>query len=93
MIGVYASPLSRIEPDGLKYSVSVLERAIRINYSKRSHAKFRHCTLMVNPLELVDFGLLDVGKVDQIYQIGYKSACKAIRKFDNLEQIQNKVSH
>jgi len=48
---------------------------------------------MVNPLELVDFGLLDMGKVDQIYQIGYESACKALRKFDNLKQIQNKVSH
>jgi NTE family protein len=93
MIGVYASPLSRIEPNGLKYSVSVLERAIRINYSKRSHSKFKHCMLMVNPLELVDFGLLDVGKVDQIYQIGYESACMAIRNFDNLEQIQNKVRY
>ena len=93
MIGVYASPLNRIEPDRLKYSVSVLERAIRINYSKRSHAKFQHCILMVNPSALVDFGLLDIGKVDKIYQIGYESACKAIRKFDNLEQIQNKVSH
>jgi len=91
MIGVYASPLNRIEPDRLKYSVSVLERAIRINYSKRSHAKFKNCFLMVNPLELVDFGLLDVGKMDRIYQIGYESANRAIHMLDNLEQIQNKV--
>ena len=91
MIGVYASPLNRIEPDRLKYSVSVLERAIRINYSKRSHAKFKNCVLMVNPLELVDFGLLDVGKMDRIYQIGYESANRAIHMLDNLEQIQNKV--
>jgi len=91
MIGVYASPLNRIEPDRLKYSVSVLERAIRINYSKRSHAKFKNCCLMVNPLELVDFGLLDVGKMDRIYQIGYESANRAIHKLDILEQIQNKI--
>ena len=90
-IGVYASPLNRIEPNGLKYSVNVLERAIRINYSKRSHAKFQHCVLMINPLKLVDVGLLDVGKMDQIYQIGYESANRAIHELDNLEQLQNKV--
>lgn len=91
IVGVYASPLNRIEANGLKYSVSVLERAIRINYSKRSHAKFKHCQLLINPLELVKFGLLDVGKIGEIYQIGYESACKAISKIDNLEQFQNKV--
>lgn len=88
MIGVYASPLSRIEPDGLKYSVNVLERAIRINYSKRSHAKFNHCQLMVEPLKLVDFGLLDIGKVDEIYQIGYESACETLREMGSLGQFQ-----
>ncbi len=93
VIGVYASPLNRIEPNVLKYSVSVLERAIRINYSKRSHAKFKHCHLLVNPLKLVNFGLLDVGKVEEIYQIGYESACDALSKCDNLEQFQKKVSH
>lgn len=91
IIGVYASPLNRIDANGLKYSVSVLERAIRINYSKRSLEKFEHCQLLINPLELVNFGLLDVGKIEEIYQIGYEAACKAISKIDNLEQFQNKV--
>ena len=93
LIGVYASPLNRIESNGLKYSVSVLERAIRINYSKRSHAKFKNCHLMVNPVKLVDFGLLDVGKVQVIHEIGYESTCDALRACDNLEQFQKKVRH
>lgn len=88
IIGVYASPLNKIDPNDLKYSVSVLERAIRINYSKRSHAKFKHCDLMVNPLKLVNFGLLDVGKLEEIYQIGYESACEALLKFDDLNKLQ-----
>jgi len=53
--------------------------------------KFDYCQLLINPLELVKFGLLDVGKIGEIYQIGYESACKAISKIDNLEQFQNKV--
>lgn len=89
MIGVYASPLDTIEPDELKYSVNVLERAIRINYSKRSHAKFKDCDLMVNPLKLVKFGLLDVGKIDEIFQIGYESALKAIKEHKNLDLLKN----
>ena len=91
MIGVYASPLNRIDANGLKYSVSVLERAIRINYSKRSHEKFKHCQLMINPLGLVKFSLLDVGKIEEIYQIGYESARETIMKMDNLEQFQKAV--
>ena len=46
---------------------------------------------MVNPLGLVKFGLLDVGKMEEIYQIGYESAREAILKMENLEQFQKKV--
>ena len=91
LIGVYASPLKKISPDGLKYSINVLERAIRINYSKRSRAKFRHCGLLINPSRLVDYGLLDMGKIEEIYQIGYESAIDAIRKNDQLDQFQHKT--
>ncbi len=93
LVGVYASPLSKIDANGLRYSVNVLERAIRINYSKRSHAKFSDCELMINPLKLVNYGLLDVGKMDEIYEIGYQSATEALLKIDNLEKFQNQPSH
>lgn len=79
LIGVYASPLSHIEQDSLKYSVNVLERAIRINYSKRSHKKFKNCDLLVNPIELSEFGLLEFSKMDEIFEIGYRSAKKEIK--------------
>lgn len=88
MIGVYASPLTVINPDSLKYSVSVLERAIKINYSKRSNLKFADCDLMIRPLKLVDFGLLDVNKMDQIYQIGYQSAKEELSRFHNLDLLR-----
>lgn len=93
LVGVYASPLSKIDANGLRYSVNVLERAIRINYSKRSHAKFSDCELMINPLKLVNYGLLDVGKMDEIYEIGYQSATEALLKIDNLEKFQNQPKH
>ena len=82
LIGSYASPLDAIQPESLKYSVNVLERAIRINYSRRSLRKFAHCNLVFRPLGLSRFGLLDVGKLDEIYQIGYQTASELLRSED-----------
>jgi NTE family protein len=80
LIGVYVSPMDIIKPDSLKYSVNVLERAIRINYSKRSSRKFDACDLLIQPKKLKDFGLLDVGKLEEIYQIGYETAKEELKK-------------
>lgn len=82
MIGVYTSPLDKIGPDGLKYSINVLERAIRINYSIRSHAKFEKCQLMINPKKLADYSLLDMKKMHDIYNIGYDAANEALSKIE-----------
>lgn len=82
LIGSYASPLDAIQPESLKYSVNVLERAIRINYSRRSLRKFAHCKLVIRPLDLSRFGLLDVGKLEEIYQIGYQTASELLSKMD-----------
>ena len=85
LIGVYASPLDKIKPNDLKHSINVLERAIRINYSKRSSAKFDYCSLMFRPNRLVNYGLLDIGKIDEIYQIGYESAVDTLENSDFLK--------
>jgi NTE family protein len=87
LIGVYVSPMDTIQPESLKYSVNVLERAIRINYSKRSSRKFEACDLLIRPSKLVDYGLLDVGKLEEIYRVGYESTKRelennSIRRFD-----------
>ncbi len=80
LIGVYVSPLETIQPENLKYSVNVLERAIRINYSERSLMKFDSCDLLVRPPRLVEYGLLDVGKLEEIYQVGYETTKKKLTK-------------
>ena len=79
LIGVYVSPLDTIQPENLKYSVNVLERAIRINYSERSMRKFEACDLLVRPPKLVDYGLLDVGKLEEIYQVGYETTKRELK--------------
>ena len=88
LIGVYASPLSIIKANSLKYSVSVLERAIRINYSKRSHSKFAHFDLLINPVKLVDYGLLNVNKMLEIYEIGYNCAKEELEKCNIIDELK-----
>jgi NTE family protein len=88
IIGVYASPLSTIKAQSLKYSINVLERAIRINYSKRSHFKFSNCDVMINPIKLVDYGLLDVSKMQEIYDIGYDCAKEQLEECQFLELLR-----
>ena len=80
LIGSYVSPLDTIQPESLKYSVNVLERAIRINYSERSMRKFEACDILIRPPKLADYGLLDVGKLEEIYQIGYETTKNEITK-------------
>lgn len=74
LIGSYVSPLDAIQAESLKYSINVLERAIRINYSKRSRRKFDACDILIQPPKLVEYGLFDVNKLEDIYQIGYEAA-------------------
>jgi NTE family protein len=80
LVGSYVSPLDTIQAESLKYSVNVLERAIRINYSKRSRRKFDACDILFRPSKLVQYGLLDVNKLDVIYQIGYEAARQELQK-------------
>ena len=80
LVGSYVSPLDTIQAESLKYSVNVLERAIRINYSKRSMRKFKACDVVIRPSGLVEFGLLDVNKMEDIYHIGYEAARKEFEK-------------
>ncbi len=79
LIGSYVSPLKTIEPNDLSNSLKILERAIRINYSKRSVAKFQDCQLMICPDKLGNYGLFDIAKIDEIYKIGYESAIETLK--------------
>lgn len=80
LVGIYVSPIDVIQPESLKYSINVLERAIRINYSKRSMRKFEACHLLIRPRKLVQYGLLEVNKLEEIYRVGYESAKEALSK-------------
>ena len=75
--------MDTITPESLKYSVNVLERAIRINYSERSFLKFSYFDLLIRPMELIRYGLLDMNRMNEIYHIGYNCAIEAIKRLES----------
>ena len=80
IIGVYASPLSSIRSKKLKHSYNVLDRAIKINFSKSSSQKFLNCDIMIHPLKLNKFGLFDKNYLDEIFEIGYNATLKKLKE-------------
>lgn len=84
LVGVYVSPLSTIKSERLKNSLSVLDRAIKINFSNGSLLKFPKCDIVIYPNNLNKFGLFDTKSIDEIYNIGYQITRK------KLEEIKKK---
>jgi NTE family protein len=71
-LGVYVSPLRHITKDKLVSSIDVADRAYRISNRYESIRKLEHCTWVINPPELQNYGTFTVSKMLEIYEIGYK---------------------
>jgi NTE family protein len=78
IIGVYTSPIQIITADKLRNSLSVLDRAIKINFSSGSLSKFSACDILIYPDALNKFSLFDRNHINEIYQIGYLATQKKL---------------
>jgi NTE family protein len=74
ILGVYASPLRTIREADLRNSLSVSQRAFEIGMYYNSKRKFHQCDLVLCPPELSRFGAFDTKHLDEIMQVGYRSA-------------------
>lgn len=86
IIGIYTSPIQIITADKLRNSLSVLDRAIKINFSNGSLLKFSICDILIYPDDLNKFSLFDRNHIDEIYQMGYLATKKKL-----LELIKAKI--
>jgi len=83
LIGIYVSPINTIKADKLKYSLNVLERSIRINFSNASLPKFSECDLLIYP-PLNKYGLFDKNNIDEIFNIGYETTQNKLEELNKL---------
>lgn len=92
LVGVYTNSLEKINVNALKHSYSVLDRAVRINFSKSSLLKASECSIFIYPKGLNKFGLFNKMNIDEIYKIGYKTALKNI-EFHKQNNAKKQVEH
>lgn len=85
ILGIYASPLRRIDDRFLKTSLAVSQRAFEIAMFYNSKRKFHQCDLLICPRELSRFGTFDTKHFADAMEIGYQAAREqmdAIRALD-----------
>ncbi len=83
ILGVYASPLRTADRIDLKSAWAVSQRAFEVAMYHGSKGKFRECDMLLCPEELGAYGAFDTKRMDEIYEIGYRSA---IRRMDAIQR-------
>lgn len=74
ILGVYASPLSTSDAGKLASSLAVSQRAFEIGMFHSSKRKFHRCDLVLVPAGLESFGLSDVKRRQEIFDVGRRAA-------------------
>jgi NTE family protein len=79
IIGVYVSPIQKIEAKDLNSIKSVTTRAFDLLSANSNFQKFNHCDWVIEPQELVNFSTFETSKIkmDKIFEIGYQAAKKS----------------
>jgi NTE family protein len=84
ILGVYASPLRRIDAHALKSSLAVSQRAFEIGMFHSSKRKFYQCDLVLCPPALSAFGTFDTKHFEDMLEIGYRAA---IERMDEIARL------
>lgn len=79
IIGVYVSPIHKIEAKDLNSIKAVTTRAFDLLSANSNFQKFNHCDWVIEPEELVNFSTFETSKIkmDKIFEIGYQAAKKS----------------
>jgi NTE family protein len=84
LIGVYVSPIQKIEAKDLSSIKAVTTRAFDILSANSNMQKFNICDWVIQPEELSDYSTFETSKtkMDTIFSIGYEAAKKSFEKLN-----------
>ncbi|UOK43423.1 MULTISPECIES: patatin-like phospholipase family protein [Flavobacterium] len=79
LIGVYVSPIQKIQAKDLSSIKAVTSRAFDLLSANSNTHKFNICDWVIQPDELSKFGTFETSKIkmEQIFKIGYEAAKKS----------------
>lgn len=79
IIGVYVSPIQKIEAKDLHSIKAVTTRAFDLLSANSNFQKFNNCDWIIEPEELTNYSTFETNKtkMDKIFEIGYQAAKKS----------------
>ncbi len=80
IIGIYLSPIQKINASDIRTSYRVMERAYHLATAKDSIQKFPLFDKIICPEELYPYGTFDMYSLDTIFQIGYETAKRELKE-------------
>lgn len=85
LIGVYVSPMQKIEAKDLTSIKAVTSRAFDLLSANSSISKFAHCDWLIEPEALSLYSTFETNKdkMEAIFNIGYESAKKSYKKLNS----------
>ncbi len=70
-LGIYISPLKKINKDELYHTFSIMDRIYRISNRYSALEKLNSCDWVINPPEMERYGTFTLSKMKEIYDLGY----------------------
>ncbi|WP_158730207.1 MULTISPECIES: patatin-like phospholipase family protein [unclassified Flavobacterium] len=82
IIGIYVSPIQKIEAKDLRSIKAVTTRAFDILSANSNIHKFNMCDWVIEPKDLCLYSTFETNKIkmDQVFNIGYQAAKKSFEK-------------
>jgi NTE family protein len=83
LIGIHVNPFAYIENFGSM--ISIAERSFHLSIAAHFTKKIKKCSIFIEPPELKKYKLLEISKINDIYEFGYKETLKILA--ENKEKI------
>ncbi len=76
LIGISLNPIA--EEKDFNNLIRIAERTFRLSASSDIGHKMSHCDIVIEPEELAEYGMLDVSKGKEMFDLGYRAAKKKL---------------
>lgn len=76
IIGVSLNP--QYEEKNIKSMMKVVERTFYLNLSSNIRSSMQYCDMFIEPQEIKNYGLFEVSKAREIFDVGYNAAMKTL---------------
>jgi len=88
IIGIHVNPFGYME--NFNGMMGVAERSFQLSFSTHIEKRLHKCDIFIEPEGLQKYGLLDVAKINEIFQLGYKETKRILK--EHTEKIKLMIS-